>query len=284
MLKINDYLDKHSLKIQKDSDEKEPGFAKLEEHIQTMILNASAIPPFESCATEPTEFYLKFFKNESQFKAKDLLAHRLILEKVSFNPGASFVTCLWNADLFWILPDSPSGISIFFCPESKSLHATELEKERCFALIDKVKVNDLEKLSKQKLHLPTSIIDMIFMTQNLYTGISLCFGESSNSALFLLGWANHMNENRLMYSNLQASDSSFFAKVLFSIDNALQFHWSSCCNSRDRMSVDDKVLLIQDSQDMILHHNFIQQLPKSIKDKIIKPKEDKKVPGKLLGQ
>jgi hypothetical protein len=48
------------------------------------------------------------------------------------------------------------------------------------------------------------------------------------------------------------------------------------------MSVNDKVLLMQDSQDMILHHNFIQQLPKLIKDKIIEPVEDKKVPGKLL--
>jgi len=39
---------------------------------------------------------------------------------------------------------------------------------------------------------------------------------------------------------------------------------------------------MQDSQDMILHHNFIQQLPKLIKDKSIEPEEDKKVPGKLL--
>jgi hypothetical protein len=32
MLKINENLDKCSLKIQKDSKEKEPGFEKLEEH------------------------------------------------------------------------------------------------------------------------------------------------------------------------------------------------------------------------------------------------------------
>lgn len=114
MLRINDNLDKHSLKIQKDSDEKEPWFAKLEEHRQLMILNASATPPYDSSANNPKEFYANFLQRKSQFKAKELLAHRLMLEKISFNPGASFVTCLWNIDFFWILPDSPSGVSFFF--------------------------------------------------------------------------------------------------------------------------------------------------------------------------
>ncbi len=127
-------------------------------------------------------------------------------------------------------------------------------------------------------------MDTIFMTQNFQTVISLCFGESSLSASFLLGWMNHMYENRLMYSSLQVSDPSFFAKVLFSIDNALQIHWRTCCNSKDRASMNDKVLLQQDSQDIILHHNFVQQLPKSIKDKIIKPTDDKKIPVKFSWQ
>jgi hypothetical protein len=246
-----------------------------------MILNASATPPYDSSANNPKEFYANFLQRKSQFKAKELLAHRLMLEKISFNPGASFVTCLWNIDFFWILPDSPSGVSFFFCPDSKSLNAAELEKERSFALIDKVNSNNLDKLSKQKLYIQTLIMDMIFMTQNFQTVISLCFGESSLSASFLLGWMNHMYENRLMYSSLQVSDPSFFAKVLFSIDNALQIHWRTCCNSKDRASMNDKVLLQQDSQDIILHHNFVQQLPKSIKDKIIKPTDDKKIPVKF---
>jgi len=93
-----------------------------------------------------------------------------------------------------------------------------------------------------------------------------------------------MYNNRLIYSSLQGSDPAFYSKILFAINEALQIHWCSCCNTEDRLSVNDKVLLMQDQQDMLLCHNFVQQLPKSIKDKIIKPKEDKKVPGKLLGQ
>ncbi len=36
---------------------------------------------------------------------------------------------------------------------------------------------------------------------------------------FLKDWADHMYENRLMYSSLQASDPLFFAKVLIAIDD-----------------------------------------------------------------
>ena len=67
--------------------------------------------------------------------------------------------------MFWTLPDTP-GVSIFFCPEAKSLNAAELEKEKTFALADKVKVEDLSKISKQKMYLPSDIMDLVWMIQN----------------------------------------------------------------------------------------------------------------------
>ena len=51
----------------------------------------------------------------------------------------------------FIFPDSLSGVSILFCSENKSLNAAELEKERTFALTDKIKAGDIEKLLKQEL-------------------------------------------------------------------------------------------------------------------------------------
>jgi hypothetical protein len=121
----------------------------MEDHQKNIILNTSASHPFKTPATAPTEFYSNFLPKKSQFKAKELLSHHFMIEKICFNPGASFITCLWNAKFFWILPDSPSGVSIFHCPEHKSLNATKLEKECIFASINKVKANNLEKLSKQ---------------------------------------------------------------------------------------------------------------------------------------
>lgn len=103
-------------------------------------------------------------------------------------------------------------------------------------MVDKVKVGDIDKLSKQCLYLPSSIMDMVWMTQNFLSVISLCFRKDSLSAPLLKDWADHMYENRLIYSSLQSSDPSFFTKVLFAIDHALQIHWRLCSSSEDQLS------------------------------------------------
>jgi hypothetical protein len=264
MMKINDAMDKNY----KDKSDKEPGFNRLEEHRKNLILNASAIPPFDEKATKPTEFLTAFLAKKSQFKAKDMLVHRLQSEKICFNPGSCFINNLWNCDFFWLLPDSPSGISIFFCPETKSANASDLEKDRLLALADKVNLSDIEKLAKQKLFIPNTLMDMVWMTQNLYTIIKLCFGQKSHSATFLKDWADHMYENRNMYMTQHTADPFFFAKVLFAIDKALQSHWRSCSMSDDRLSVNDSVLQMQEVQESILDLSFSRQIPKSISDKI----------------
>ena len=74
ILKINDTMDKNY----KDKAEKEPGFNRLEEHRKNLILNATATPPFDEKASQPTEFFTAFLSKKSQFKAKDMLVDRRI--------------------------------------------------------------------------------------------------------------------------------------------------------------------------------------------------------------
>jgi hypothetical protein len=210
MMKINDAMDKNY----KDKSEKELGFNRLEEHRKNLILNASAIPPFDEQAPQPTELYTAFLAKKNQFKAKDMLLHRLQSEKICFNPGSSFINNLWNCDFFWLLPDTPSGVSIFFCSETKSANAADIEKDCLLALADKVNLTDIEKLAKQKLYIPNTLMDMVWMTQNFYTIIKLCFGPKVHSATFLKDWADHMCGNRNMYLTQHSADPFFFAKVL----------------------------------------------------------------------
>jgi hypothetical protein len=44
-------------KSSKHKEDKEPGFNRLESHRKSLILNASALPPFTKAASSPTEFY-----------------------------------------------------------------------------------------------------------------------------------------------------------------------------------------------------------------------------------
>jgi len=140
--------------------------SKIRTSLKKKILNGSAIPPCDTAAQSPTNFYQSFLAKKTQFKAKDMLVHQLQTDKIAFYPNSIFVANRWNCDFYWILPDSPSGISIFYCPESKSLNAYELEKERNLSSVDKIKNTDIEKLTKQKIHLPTTVMDLIWMTQN----------------------------------------------------------------------------------------------------------------------
>jgi hypothetical protein len=108
-------------------------------------------------------------------------------DDITFNLNTKLVSCLWNCEFLWILPDSPSGISIFFCSEAKSMNASDLKRERLLLLVDKVKQINLEKLSNPKITIPSSIMDLVWMSQNLHAIVSLCFGKNSQSAIFLDG-------------------------------------------------------------------------------------------------
>jgi hypothetical protein len=224
-------------------------------------------PPFDEQASQPTEFFAAFLAKKSQFKAKDMLLHHLQSEKICFNPGSSFINNMWNCDFFWLWPGTPSGVSIFFCPKTKSANASDTEKDCLLALADKVNLTDIEKLAKQKLYILNTLMDMVWITQNFYTLIKLCFSPKAHSANFLKDWADHMYGNRNMYLTQHFADPFFFAKVLFAIENALQSHWRSCSTASDRLSVNGTVLRMQDVQESILSLSFSRQIPKSISDR-----------------
>jgi hypothetical protein len=256
-----------------------------------LILNVSALPPYKLPASEPNEFYKSFLQKKTQFKAKEFLVHRLQIDNIAFHPSSTFAASLWNCDFLWLTPDLPSGVSIFFCPEISSLNSHEIEKDRNLALVDKIKQTDIDKISKEKFSLPETVMDMVWLTQNLHAVVTLCLGQSSHSAKFLKEWGNHMYSNRLMYKSLQASVNSFFSQVLFCIDRALQIHWKSCCECSNRESINDRVLFMNDKRDLIIQHNFTYNIPKLLRDKLFQSKKvepEQKVENgranKLLGE
>jgi hypothetical protein len=274
MIKLHECFDNYMSRSIKEKEEKELGFNRLEPHKKQLILNASAVSPYDTKALEPSEFFKTFLQKKTQFKAKEFLVHRLHINNIAFHPSSAFSSCLWNCDFLWLTPDLPSGISVFFCPELSSLNSQEIEKDQNLAAVNKIKISDIDKISKEKFTFPESIMDLVWMTQNYHAVIALCFGPKSHSAEFLQDWGNHMYNNRLMYKSLQARDSTFFSQMLFCIDRALQIHWRSCCNCEDRESVNDRVLFMSDKRDLIVEHNFTYNIPKLLQDKVMKPPQD----------
>jgi hypothetical protein len=69
-----------------------------------------------------------------------------------------------------------------------------------------------------------------------------------------------------MYKSLQAKYLSSFPQVLFSINRTLQIYLRSCCDASDHETVNDKILVMQHKQDLIIQHNFTYRLLKFIQD------------------
>ncbi len=67
MLKIHESFDNN---ITRSNKEKEPGFKRLELHKKNLILNASAEPPYDTLAKEPSEFFKNFLQKKTQLKGK----------------------------------------------------------------------------------------------------------------------------------------------------------------------------------------------------------------------
>jgi hypothetical protein len=275
--KISENLDQNAIRAREDSDRKEPGFKKLEPHRKNLILNASAPEPFDTAPDKPTAFYDDFLSRKTQFKARDILITRLNQDKIYFRPSSAFAAYLYSADWIWEKPETPTGISVFYCPESSSISTSYNDYEKALVMLNKIERQDIKRLMSQSLVIPDSIMSAIFMLENLKAITTLCFGEESHSTICIQSWVDHMMRHRQMYKSCHESDNSFLTQVLFAIDTALQIHWRSCADAEDRTSVNDKILIMDDLQMNIERHNFSYLLPKNLLDKLQpeqKPEDD----------
>jgi len=270
LLKISENLDQNTLRLTKESEEKSKGFSKLENHKKLLLLNATESSDNENSPSDPTEFCQSFLKKTTVFRAKESLQQAIKTNKeIVFYPSTAFTTKLYTVDLLWLSPDSPSGISLFFCSESLSS-----DTDIGYALLDKIERSDIQKASKQTLEIPQNYSSALWMLKNLRVVLNLYFGQKSPASICLLSWINHFEINRVNYRSLQHSDPSFLTQVLYSIDRALQIYWLSCSENEERRSVNTKILQMQDLQNNIERHNFHYMIPKTLADKCSKIGEE----------
>jgi hypothetical protein len=269
LLKISENLYQNTLCLTKESEEKSKGFSKLENHKTRLLLNATESKNSEDSPSEPTEFCQSFLKKSTIFRAKETLQQAIKTHKeIVFYPSTAFTSKLFTVDLLWSSPDSPTGISLFYCAESLTQ-----ESDQGYALLDKIDRSDIQKVSKQILEIPKSYSSALWMLKNFRVVLNLYLGQNSPASKCLLSWIEHFENNRVNYQSLQQADPSFLTQVLFSIDRALQIYWLSCSENEDRRSVNTKNLLMQELQNNIERHNFHYILPKSIADKCLKTVE-----------
>lgn len=91
-------------------------------------------PPFLLLIPKsPVHQNFTFLSLLRKVNSKQKICHQFQSDKIAFNPNPTFVTNLWNSAFFWILPSSPSGVSVSYFQETKSTNANKLEKEQYLA-------------------------------------------------------------------------------------------------------------------------------------------------------
>jgi hypothetical protein len=181
LLKISENLDQNTLRIAKETKEKNKGFSKLEHHKRLLILNTTENPTQDEVAIEPTEFCKACLLKKTVYRTKEALQQGLKANKeIVFIPSTAFAARLYTVDLVWQSPDQPNGISLFFCAES-----SVLEDNHSFALLEKLDKTDIQKASKQTLEVPKSYSAALWMLKNLRAVMSLYFGQESSTSLCL---------------------------------------------------------------------------------------------------
>lgn len=118
MLTRQETLAKNMLYNTQEREDKELGFSHHEPHQKHNFINKS--PTRQEETSRLTECFSSLLSKKSQFMAKEILSQQFKTESIPFNPTTTYSSCIWNSDLFWLLPNTPSGISKFFCPEAIS--------------------------------------------------------------------------------------------------------------------------------------------------------------------
>jgi hypothetical protein len=120
---------------------------------------------------------------------------------------------------------------------------------------------DIEKALVQGLVVASSVTELQHNIHNEHATAVYFFGKDSFLAKQLAVSRDHVRDNLQVYEALQAKDSSFVAKVLFSYSVRTDNWFRQCMKEQDRSKVDDSLLDFPEDHRAILNRRFDITLP-----------------------
>eukprot|EP00978_Attheya_sp_CCMP212_P022648 scaffold67875_cov53-Attheya_sp.AAC.1 len=254
----------HDHRLESSSDSKK-NFKQLHPVRIRLILNASSVDG-KTPAKAPTKDLASFYECKTVGAAKIHLEHSLTaVHGCILNLSTGFVTALYCGSFVWDstgrpnnwtgfqfakpAPDTPSGVQEAMI---LNLKATE-GKGRSD--------NDIAKALVQGLVVASSVTDLQHNIHNEHSTAVYFFGKDSFLAKQLAVSRDHVRDNLQVYEALQAKDSSFVAKVIFSYSVRTDNWFRQCLKEQDRSKVDDSLLDFPEDHRAILNRRFDITLP-----------------------
>jgi hypothetical protein len=82
-------------------------------------------------------------------------------DKIYFCPSSAFAAYLYSAVCIWEKPKTPTGISVFLCPESSSIFTSYNDYEKALIMLNKIECQDVKCPMSQSLVILDSVMNAI---------------------------------------------------------------------------------------------------------------------------
>ena len=212
-------------------------------------------------------------------------------EEVEWPPALT--NSLRNGNFLYDSMGSPSNFSIFMLKvkdptnlneqhsRGMKLHILEQGKDNNKSILEIV-----EK-GKHKISIPTTVEDLLIVT-NSFSGLaSILFGPKSSLPIALKHLYHEMETNKLLLKGKVKVEPSLVAKVMFSVDSRTQIWFSYLRRAKDREDVNDEIInfssiineVVLDQFRVVLPPNFAMDKVKEDEETLIpiskKPKKNK---------
>jgi hypothetical protein len=269
---LQDSLTQHKSSKEEETNEQTGGFKKrFGPHLQQLFLNASAVLPYDTAATEPNPQFEKFLSQKTLGGAKTFLRGHLRANPfLNFIPSAGMATSAYTGNIQWDDTYNPRNFSIFFCgrPQIGGGQSSSYNDQALYLkehIGNGINETEVKQILKQEKTCPKDASEALDQIQNFLALCDFIFGNESKIAMAVKTWIHHINRNKQCYDSMQRSDSTFLSQVLYCIDMAIQVHLTSCLTQQLRTDVDDECLNFTVDQQNVTRRQFSIALPQSIK-------------------
>jgi len=252
----------------KDVDETKKDRTKdLHPSIKLMIENAST-----TVRDNPGELgeKFKFLYNMKTHGGLDIDLHQLFEDKgmgdVGFAKGVA--TNIWAGIFTRTQKSTPCAFSPFSFSEQTVLSSkSDEDRSLLFEIYSSTKgrliksIDDVKTSAKMTVTVPQDFHSFLYQLKAFTLAVGFVFGEDSILATKLLDFVEKVDKKSIIYKNRIATDNTFTAKILWSVDCFAQLFLKDCRKCLDREDVNQRVIDFDGLNLDVLLYRFHMDLP-----------------------
>jgi hypothetical protein len=284
-------LHREQLDFIKDKEAKKKNkYEKWHDTSRRLVLNAASEDADEAADSIPSS-YLRIINSETAGMAdRELQSQMRILGHEDAGFAHGLAASLYNGDILWSSPNSPSNLSPFTVFELDPLSSAQ--NERCVQLhllsknTEGKSLEEIKASQKQEVKVPETFEELV-QSFVFYSGITtILFSNKSALANGIKMLIFCIRRDKIAFKTRIAGDKEFATKFIFAVEIRIQRWLRACMMHDDRSMIDDRLVnfdpvvesVLNSTLNIVLPPNFIvaSSTTKPTNPTVVSPDEDTK--------